>query len=162
MIGTKMQNAFNEQIKFELESSYLYLSMSAYFHSQNLDGMAQWMKSQSDEERQHAMKIYDHLVERGGCVQLTGLAEPKKNWNSPLEAFEDAYKHEQFITSRINALVKMARDEEDNPAGILLQWFVSEQVEEEASVSKIVETLKMIGSSGSGLVMLDHKLGKRQ
>lgn len=162
MIGTKMQEAINEQIKLEMESSYLYLSMATFFYARNLDGMAQWMRAQTNEEMQHAMKLFNHLVERGGKVQLSGLANPKKEWNSPLEAFEEAYQHELFITGKINSLVKLAREEDDNPAAIMLQWFVNEQVEEEASVSKIVETMKMIGTSGSGLVMLDHKLGKRQ
>lgn len=161
-VNQKIQKALNEQIQHELGSSYLYLAMATYFYSQNLDGMAQWMRAQAKEELAHTFKIYDHLIERGIEVQLAALAEPKKSWNSPLEAFEDAYKHEQFITSKINELYKLAMEVSDNPALVMLQWFISEQVEEEASVSKVVETLKMIGNSGSGLVMLDRQLGKRE
>lgn len=162
MIGTKMEAAFNEQIKEELASAYLYLSMAAYFHAQNLDGMAHWMHVQAHEEYEHAMKFFNHIIDRGGQVELARLEKPKKVWDSPLSAFEEAYQHEQYVTGRINSLYKLAVSEEDYPALGLLQWFVDEQVEEEASVSKIVEQLKMIGNSGSGLIMLDSQLGKRE
>ena len=161
MIGTKMQDAFNEQIQAELHSAYLYLSMSAYFHSAGFDGMAQWMRVQAGEGREHAMKFFDHIVEREGRVELLAIEQPKSEWASPLDAFQDAYKHEQYITGRINNLVSIASEENDNPAGILLQWFVNEQVEEEANASKIVQTLERVGDSGNGMIMLDRELGKR-
>ena len=161
MISAKIQDALNEQIKHELESAYLYLSMVAYFHSIGLDGMAQWMRVQAQEEVGHAMKFFDHIAERDGRIALLGIAQPKAEWASPLEAFQAAYKHEQFITSKINHLVEIAAKENDYPASILLQWFVTEQVEEEASASKVVQVLERIGDSGSGLVMLDRELGKR-
>jgi len=161
MIGEKLQKAFNEQINAEIHSAYLYLSMAAYFHSVGLDGMAQWMKVQEQEEKSHAMKFFSHIVDRMGKVTLTAIEQPKTEWASPLEAFEDAYKHEQYITSRINNLVKLASEEVDNAAGIMLQWFVTEQVEEEANTAKICDLLKRIGNSGNGLIMLDHQLGKR-
>jgi ferritin len=161
MIGKKMQDALNEQIKEELESAYLYLSAAAYFHFAGFDGMAKWMTVQAEEEREHAMKFFDHIVERDGRVELLALDQPKKEWTSPLEAFQDAYKHEQYITGRINDLVKLAAEENDNPAAIMLQWFVTEQVEEEASASKIVQMLERIGDAGHGLIMLDYELGKR-
>ncbi len=161
MIGKKMEEAMNQQIKHELESAYLYLSMVAYFHSQGLDGMAQWMRAQTQEEIVHAMKFFDHIKERGGRVELLPLAQPKRDWTSPLEAFQEAYQHEQFITSKIDDLVRLAAQEEDHPAGILLQWFVSEQVEEESSTSQVVQMLERIGDSGHGLIMLDRELGAR-
>jgi ferritin len=157
-----MQKAFNEQIKLELDSSYLYLAMAAYFHAAGLDGMAQWMKVQSGEETDHAMKLFGHLVDRNVRVELAGLAQPKRDWPSPLDVFEDAYRHEVFITAKIHGLVKLAGEEQDYAAGAMLQWFVTEQVEEEASTLKVVDTLKKIGASGSGLVMLDSQLGKRE
>jgi len=162
MIGKKMQDALNEQIKNELESAYLYLSMSAYFHDNGLDGMAHWMRVQTREEKNHAMKILDHIADRQGRVELKALPEPKKDWESPLAAFKAAHKHEQFITAKIGELVKLAVAEGDHAASIMLQWFVTEQVEEEANASKIVQMLERIGPSGSGLVMLDRELGKRE
>jgi len=161
MIGKKMQKALNEQIKAELDSAYLYLAMAAYFHSEGLDGMAQWMHVQSEEELSHAKKFMQHIVDREGRVELAALPQPKKSWESPLAAFEAAYKHEQSITKRIDALVELAAKEKDHAAGVMLQWFVNEQVEEEASASKIVQMLQHIGRSGSGLIMLDRQLGKR-
>jgi ferritin len=157
-----MQDALNKQIKLELESSYLYLAMAAYFHAAGLDGLAQWMRVQAREETTHAMKLFDHLVARGGRVELDGLAQPPKEWESPLAAFIAAYGHEQHVTAKIHALVKLTTEQADYAIGILLQWFVTEQVEEEASVAKVVETLKKIGASGSGLIMYDRQLGKRE
>lgn len=162
MISKKIQDAFNEQIQAEMFSSYLYLSMAAYFHSINMDGMAKWMHVQTKEENSHAMKFFEHIVERGGKVELMQIDKPKIEWNSPLEAFSEAYKHEQYITGRINNLVKLAAEESDNAASIFLQWFVNEQVEEEANTSKITEKLKKIGDSVNGLFMLDSQLGKRE
>jgi len=161
MIGKKIQEAMNEQIKHELESAYLYLSMAAYFHSEGLDGMAQWMRAQTQEEIVHAMKFFDHIKERDGRVELLPLAQPKGEWASPLQAFQEAYQHEQFITSKIDDLVKLAAAEGDHAAGILLQWFVTEQVEEESSTSKVAQMLERIGDSGHGLIMLDRELEAR-
>ena len=161
MIGNRMQEALNAQIKHELESAYIYLSMAAYFESLGLEGMARWMRVQSGEEVEHAMKFFDHITERDGRVELFSLAQPEKEWASPLEAFKAAYEHEQFITGKINELMKIAADEQDHAAGILLQWFVTEQVEEEASTSHVVGMLKRIGDSGHGLLLLDHELGTR-
>ncbi len=161
MMVPKLLEALNKQIRLELESSQLYLAMAAYFHAQNLDGMAQWMRAQSSEEYGHAMRIFDHLRDRGARIRLEGLTQPKEEWTTPLEAFDEAYRHELFVTAKINELVKLAAAESDYAAGIMLQWFVTEQVEEESSVSKVVQQLKMIGDSGSGLVMLDRQLGKR-
>lgn len=161
-MNPKLLEALNKQIQIEFESSQIYLSMAAYFYALNLDGMAQWMRVQSTEEYGHAMKIFDHLRDRGVRVKLSGLAQPKTEWESPLEAFDEAYQHELVVTGKIHELVKLAAAQEDFAAGIMLQWFVTEQVEEEASVSKIVHQLKTIGNSGSGLIMLDRQLGKRE
>ena len=156
-----MQAALNAQIKEEMESAYLYLSMAACFHSTGLDGMAHWMKVQTQEELGHAMRLFEHIIDRGGRAEVPGLKEPQKEWSSPLEAFQAAYQHEQYITGKINELVALAAAEKDNAAGIMLQWFVSEQVEEEASTSKIVNQLERIGESGNGMFMLDARLGER-
>jgi ferritin len=161
MIKDKIREAFNQQIKEELESAYVYMSMAAWFHSQGLDGMAQWMKSQTVEEITHAMKFFDHLVERDGRVEMLPLGIKKTEWSSPLEAFQDAYKHEQHITGKINELVGLCNQENDYAANAMLQWFVTEQVEEEASTSKVVHELEMVGGKGNGLLMLDRELGRR-
>jgi ferritin len=162
MISKKIQDAFNEQIQAEMYSSYLYLSMAACFHSVGMDGMAQWMHVQTKEENAHAMKFFKHIVDRGGRVELLAIEKPTFDWASPLEAFKAAYEHELYITGRINNLVKLAAEEGDNAASIFLQWFVTEQVEEEANTSKIVLMLEKIKESANGLFMLDHNLGKRE
>lgn len=161
MISTKVQDAFNKQLGIELESAHLYLSMAAYFHSNDLDGMAHWMQAQAHEEFEHAMKFYGHINDRNGRVKLPALSEPKHEWASPLEAWQEAYGHEQFITGKINDLTTLIAAENDNAAVPLLQWFQNEQIEEEASTLKIARLLKRIGDSGNGLIMLDVQLGKR-
>jgi ferritin len=161
MIKDKMRDALNQQIKEELESAYLYMSMAAWFHSQGLDGMAQWMKSQTVEEINHAMKFFGHITGRDGRVELLPLGIEKTEWSSPLEAFQDAYKHEQYITGKINELVGLAHQENDYAAHAMLQWFVTEQVEEEASTSKVAHELQLVGGKGDGLLMLDRELGQR-
>jgi len=161
MIGEKMQQAINEQIQAELGSAYLYLSMVGYFNSIGLGGMANWMSAQTQEEMLHAKRFFDNLIERDGRIELLELEKPQKEWASPLEAFQAAYKHEQYITGRINNLVKIAREENDNAAFVMLQWFVVEQVEEEANASKIVQELELVGDNGHGLLMIDRELSAR-
>ena len=161
MLGEKVETALNEQINWELYSGYLYLSMSAYFLSINLNGFASWMRVQAQEEATHAMKFFDFINERSGRVNLLETKAPQKEWESPLAAFEDAYEHECFVSSRINDLVNLSLDEKDHASNNFLQWFVSEQVEEEASVDEVVQKLKIIGDDGGGLFMLDQELGKR-
>jgi ferritin len=162
MITKKMQDALNEQVKHEVDSSYIYLSMAANFYHQGWEGMAKWMKKQSHEERTHAEKFFKHLVDRESRVELKSVTKPKTEWATPLEAFKDAYKHEQFITGKINELVKLAEEEKDYPASVMLQWFVDEQVEEEANASMIVQQLERVGDSGTGLYVIDAQLGKRE
>ncbi len=161
MISKKMQDALNEQIKWELYSGYLYLSMSAHFASMNLAGCANWMRVQAQEELMHAMKFYDFIIERGGKVSLKAVDSPPKKWASPLAAFQATYEHEQQVTGRINDLVSQALGLKDHATHIFLQWFVTEQVEEEASADEVVQQLKLIGKDSSGLFMLDRELGQR-
>ena len=161
MIGKKMSQAMNEQIKHELESYYIYLSMVGYLHSLSLDGMAHWMRVQAHEEMIHAMKFFDHIVDRGGEVTLLDVRQLKTRWESPLQAWQDAYAHEQFITGKIYALVKLARKENDYASETLLNWFTNEQIEEEANTDKVARQLALIGESKDGLLLLDRELGTR-
>jgi ferritin len=161
MIGKAMQDAINEQINKELFSSYLYLSMVAYFENRSLPGFAHWMRIQEAEERAHAMKFYDFILDNMGTVELKPIAAPKAAWASPLEAFEEAAAHEAMITASINSLYELALQEKDYPAQILLQWFISEQVEEEKNAADIVASLKMIEARETAFLHLDHRLGKR-
>ena len=162
MINKKIETAINEQINEELYSAYLYLSMSGYFDSEDLPGFAQWMYAQYQEEVEHAMRFYRYLQDRGGRVHLHAIKEPQHAWDSPLEAFEAALEHEKYITGCINDLVDLAESEHDRATFNMLQWYVDEQVEEEASVEEIVAKLEMVGDSGNGLLMLDRELGQRQ
>ncbi|HOW36448.1 MAG TPA: ferritin [Candidatus Omnitrophota bacterium] len=162
VIKEKLQKAINKQINAELYSSYLYLSMAAYFESMNFKGFAHWLQLQANEENQHAMKFYAYVIERGGKVVLTEIAAPKAEWKSPLAAFEEVYAHEMKVTSLINDLMKLAKDDNDFATESLLKWYVDEQVEEEANALSIVEKLKLIKDSNNGLFMLDHELGGRK
>jgi ferritin len=162
MISDKMEKALNAQINAELYSAYIYLSMAAYFESRDLPGMATWMTSQAQEEVAHAMKIYQHIVERGGRISLAAIDGPPTEWGSPAAVFEAAYKHEQLVTKLIHDLVALSIEEKDYASKSMLDWFVDEQVEEEASASAIVAKLQMIGDHGPALLMLDHELGARQ
>lgn len=161
MIGKAMQDAINEQINKELFSSYLYLSMVAWFEDHNLPGFAHWMRIQEAEEREHAMKLYDFILERGGTVALKAIASPKAQWASPMQVFEEAAAHEAMISASINSLYETALQEKDYPAQIMLQWFISEQVEEEKNAAEIVASLKMIEARETAVLQLDHQLGKR-
>ncbi len=161
MISPKMQEALNRQINAELFSSYLYLSMSAYFDSAGLDGMANWMRFQAAEEHGHAMRLFGFIGERDGRVLLDAIDKPKAEWNSPLEVFEEAYQHEQEVTALIDGLVDLAASEKDHAAGSFLQWFVNEQVEEESTARGICDKLKLVGDHGPALLMMDAQLGSR-
>jgi len=162
MISKKLEDALNKQINEEIFSAYLYLSMAAYFHSLNLDGFAAWMKAQAHEEMAHAMKLFTFLDEMGGRISLLAVKEPEKNWKSPLAAFTAVSRHEQYISGCINGLYRLAGSEKSNPAQIMLQWFIKEQVEEEATAAKIVFKLNQIKDNVSGLWILDRELGGRQ
>jgi ferritin len=161
MISKKMQDAINEQIKNEFYSAYMYLSMSFYFENKNLPGFAKWLRVQFQEEQGHALKFSDYLVERGGQVELFALAQPPATWESNLEAFQKVLEHEQKVTGMIHKLYELALAEKDYAAQVELQWFITEQVEEEKNASDIVEQLLMIDARGTAVLMLDHALGKR-
>ncbi|MCD6108212.1 MAG: ferritin [Thermoplasmata archaeon] len=161
MLSKKMLDELNRQVNAEFYSSYLYLSMAAYFESINLKGFANWMKIQAQEEVTHAMKFFDYINERGGRVILDTIEKPPAEWKSPLDVFETTYKHEVNVTKMINKLVTLALEENDHATYNMLQWFVAEQVEEEASADAIRQQLKFIGKDGRGLLMLDRKLSRR-
>jgi ferritin len=161
MLSEKMQEALNKQTNAELYSSYLYLSMSAYFQSINLGGFGNWMRVQAQEELLHAMKLYDFVNERAGRVTLHPIEGPPTEWASPTAAFENVLEHERKVTGLINNLVNLAIEERDHATNIFLQWFVTEQVEEEASANDIVQKLKLMGDARHGLFMLDRELGQR-
>jgi ferritin len=161
MLSEQMQRALNGQCNAELYSSYLYLSMSAYFHSVGLAGFANWMRVQAQEELAHAMKFFDFVNGRGGRAVMQTIEAPTAEWGSPLAAFEAVLRHEQKVTGLINGLVNLALKEGDHATHIFLQWFVSEQVEEEASAGEVVQKLRLAGESTSALLLLDKELGAR-
>lgn len=161
MLTEKMQTALNGQLNAELYSSYLYLSMNAYFKSVNLDGFANWMYYQAQEELEHSMKFYDFVIQRGGKVVLSQIEAPPTEWDSPMAIFEVTLAHEQKVTGLINDLVEIAHEERDHATNIFLQWFVSEQVEEEENVGGVLEQLKLMGDAQGGLFMIDRELAKR-
>jgi len=161
MISKKLEKAINDQINRELFSEYLYISMQAWFAAQNLDGMANWMDAQGKEERFHAMKFFNYVLERGGKVTLKLIEGPATEFKTPLKAFQAALEHEQFITKSINDLMDLAIKENDHATKSFLEWYIDEQVEEEASVDKIVNQLKMVGDNGHGIMMIDRELGQR-
>jgi ferritin len=161
MITKKVQEALNKQINEEFYSSYLYLSMSAYFESKDLQGFAQWFRLQADEEYAHAMKMFDYVYQIGGDVKLMQIAGPKTNWKSFLQVFQDTFKHEQKVTKNINDLLELSYAEKDHATVNFLQWFVSEQVEEEATAQQNMKKMEMVGDSKAGLFMIDKELGGR-
>jgi len=161
VLSEKMLDALNRQLNAELYSAYLYLSMAAYFESINLKGFANWMKVQAQEEVAHAMRFYSYTSERGGRIKLMAIEQPPAEWDSALDAFETVYNHEVRVTGLINELVDLALEEKDHATYNMLQWFVSEQVEEESSADEIVQKLRLVGDRGSGLFMIDQELGQR-
>jgi ferritin len=162
MLSDRMEKALNGQVNAELYSSYLYLSMNAYFKSVNLDGFANWMYAQAQEELMHAMKFYNFINQRGGRTLLAAIEAPPDQWDSPLAVFEDTLKHEQKVTGLINGLVDIAMEERDHATQVFLQWFVTEQIEEEESAGSVLEQLKLLGDAKQGLFMMDRELATRQ
>ncbi|MFW5870503.1 MAG: ferritin [Candidatus Sumerlaeota bacterium] len=161
MLKEKMEKALNEQVNKELFSSYLYMSMVGYFEDKGLEGMASWMRSQTQEEMVHATKIFNFICERGGRTELLAIDKPDNEWDSPLAAFEAALEHEKFISKSIDDLVELADQEKDHATFTMLQWFVDEQVEEEDSVGSIVDKLQLVGDNGGGVFMIDKELAAR-
>jgi len=161
VLSERMLKALNEQLNKELFSAYFYFGIAAYFKDKNLDGFASWMEAQAEEELGHAMKFYDYIFDRGGKVELERIEKPKQTFESPLKAFEAVYLHEVGVTQSIFKLVELAQEERDHATYQFLQWFVEEQVEEEATAKAIVDKLKIIGDHSQGIFMLDRELSQR-
>lgn len=162
MLNKKVETALNDHMAKEMASSYLYLSMAAYFLGENLNGFAHWMKIQAKEEWTHAMKFFDYIHARGGRAKLESMAKPKANFESALKVVEETCEHEKKISAWIHQLYELAGHEKDFATQAMLQWFLNEQVEEEASVSHILEKLKIIPEKSSAILYLDKELGKRE
>ncbi len=161
MMNKKLEKAFNNQINKELYSEYLYMSMYAYFDRMNLQGFKNWMNVQMQEEHAHAMGMFNYLHERGGKVVLQAIEQPETDWKSPVALFEHVLKHEQYVTSLINKLMDVADEVKDRAAVSFLDWYLKEQVEEEANVSKVLKTLKMVIDDKNSLYMYDKELAAR-
>lgn len=161
MLKENVQDALSGQLNAEMYSSYLYLSMSSYFSSTNLAGFANWTRVQAKEELMHAMKFYDYINERGGRIILKPIEGPPTEWKSPQDAFEHTLRHEQKVTGLINDLVDLVIEEKDHATNNFLQWFVSEQVEEEASATDVLQKVRRVGDDQGGLFMLDNELAQR-
>ena len=161
MISKKIEKALNGQVNAELYSAYLYLSMESFFRSKNLNGFANWMRVQAQEEMTHAMKFFDFIDERGGRISLRAIEGPPTDWDSPLAVFEAVYEHEQKVTGLINDLVDLAIEEKDHATNSFLQWFVNEQVEEEASADQVIQQLKLVENAPGGIFLYDRELGQR-
>lgn len=160
MLDSKMEAALNEQIKWEFFSGYLYLAKAAYFDDLGLSGFTQWMKFQAAEELSHAAKMFNYLCEAGGRARLEAIDKPEFEWDSPLACMQAGLEHEKHVTKRINDLMDLAVDLKDHATSAFLQFFITEQVEEEASFDEIVRKLKMVGDGG-GLYMVDKEVGAR-
>lgn len=160
-MNAKVENALNEQIHAEFYSFYLYLSIAAYFATTHLDGFANWMRVQANEELGHAMKLFDYVNERGGEVRLAALDAPPRQWESPSAAIAAALEHERYISGRIHSLVDLARSESDHATTVVLHWYVEEQIEEEATADTLLNQVKMVEGSPHGLLMIDRELAQR-
>ncbi len=158
MLSTELEQALNDQLNREVYSSYLYLAMAAHVDATGFPGFSRWMRAQADEEHQHAMRFFDYVADRGGRVRLQAIAEPPVDFGTPLQVFEASLDHERFITRSIEALY----DQGDRPTLAFLDWFLTEQVEEEKTVSEIVESMRLAGDSGPALLLLDRELGARR
>jgi ferritin len=162
MLSKTLQDALNLQINRELASAYLYLSMSAHFENRNLPGFARWMRLQSTEEVEHAMKLFDFVNDRGGRVILDAVGKPPAEFSAPLDVMRQVLEHEKKVTASIHDLYGLAVKESDYPSQVMLHWFIEEQVEEEKSALEVVERLKMVGDAPAGLLMIDGQLGARK
>jgi ferritin len=161
MVSEKMSETINKQVNAELYSAYLYLSMQTWFDSISLPGFANWVRVQAMEEFTHADRLWKYLVDRGVRVEMQEIPAPPTEWKSPLAVFEAIYAHEQKVTGLIENLVNLALEEKDHATANMLQWFVSEQVEEESSADAVVQQLKLMGEAKGGLFMIDRELGQR-
>ncbi len=161
MLSKTIEKELNKQINAEMYSAYLYLSMSAWFSAKNMAGFANWLKIQYQEETAHAIRFYNYVIERGGKISLEPIAGPQTEWKTPLEIFKQVLEHEHHVTSLINNLVNVAIAEKDHATNNMLQWFIAEQVEEEANAEKLIGEVELIGENGYGLLMLDRELATR-
>jgi ferritin len=162
MLSQGIQEAINDQIHHEFHSAYVYLSMSAYLDAANFTGFAQWMRMQAKEEVNHAMKLFDYVNNRNGRVTLKALEQPPVNFKSVLDTFEHALQHEIKVTQMIHSLYALVTRENDYATQVALQWFINEQVEEEATATSVVDRLKIAGNDGAALLLLDREMGARQ
>ncbi len=162
MLSESIQQAINRQITYEFAASHAYMAMSAYFEAMALSGFAHWFRVQSEEEREHALRFFDYVNDRGGRVALGAIEEPQNEFASPLDAMEHALAHERRVTAAIHAIYALATQENDYPTISMLKWFVDEQVEEEKNAEEIIQHLKLVGSDGAGLLMLDQRLAERE
>ena len=161
MLSKKVEKALNDHLNMEYSSAYVYQAMAAYFSDINFSGFAAWMDNQAEEERTHARKIYDYILERGGKVALSEIRAPKSQYKSALEAFEDSLKHEKAVTKSIEKLYVLAKDEKDFGTEVFLQWFITEQIEEESTVESIIDKFKMLEGTNTALYLLNNELGSR-
>ena len=162
MLNKRLETELNKQFNAEMYSAFLYLSMSAHLESKNLSGFANWMKIQYEEEQFHALKIYQYVLDRGGNMELEAIAKPETEWKGIIDIFEEVLKHEESITASINNIINIAYEEKDHASVAELQWFVTEQIEEESNVNDILVQLKMIEGKGAGLFMLDREMKQRK
>ncbi|MFC2143617.1 ferritin [Candidatus Aenigmatarchaeota archaeon] len=161
MMDKKLLEKLNEQVVHEFYSSYLYLSMAAYFENKSLKGFAHWMRLQAQEENAHAMKIFNFILERGENVELGAIKKPKTSWASTIDVIRETLAHEKSVTGLINSLVEMSKKANDNATQIFLNWFVTEQIEEESNASEILDRLTLVGEKGEGIFMIDRELAQR-
>ena len=161
MIDQKIQDAMNDQLNWEMFSAYLYLSMAAYFEDSGMSGSATWMNSQAQEEMVHAMKMNNYLIERGGRVKLAAINEPRFEWDSPVDVLKDTLEHEQEVTKRIHKIVDLAIELKDHATNQFLQWFVEEQVEEEATAEDMLKKMELMKDAPGGMYLLDQEMGTR-
>lgn len=161
MLKSKVEQALNDQLNFETYSGYIYWSMSAQLEDMGLPGFANWMRIQAQEEMSHAVKFYGYIAERGGRIVLDAIAKPQTEWPSVLAIFENALKHEQIVTGRINDLIDLAIAEKDHASNAFLQWFISEQVEEEATAEEVIQRLKLTDEAKGALFMMDKEMSTR-
>lgn len=162
MLANEVENALNKQLNAEIYSSYLYVSMAAQCKADDLDGFAAWLETQAQEEMTHAAKFYNFIIQRGGRVKLAGIEGPQIEWETPLAIFEDTLAHEQKVSAMINNLMDIAIAQKDHATQIFLQWFVTEQVEEEESVGMVLGKIRRVKDSAQGMYLLDQELGQRQ